>query len=95
MEPINNSNIDERLAAIAMNLELLSRDREDDKRRIEALLEATANLKDATARNTADIQTLTSDIQTLKEVVGELTDIVRAIAKTTDARLSRLEQDPR
>jgi uncharacterized protein YwgA len=84
MEPINNSNIDERLAAIAMNLELLSRDREDDKRRIEALLEATA-------RNTEDIKALTAIIREIATQTNELTGIVRTIASETDARLKRLE----
>lgn len=37
--------IDERLEAVTMNLELLSRDREQDQRRIDALL--TAKEKDA------------------------------------------------
>jgi hypothetical protein len=84
MEPIDNSNIDGRLAAIAMNLELLSRDREDDKRRIEALLEATARNTDAIARNTEAIARNT-------EAIGALTAMLSHFAAATDARLKRLE----
>ena len=98
MDPINNSNIDERLAAITMNLELLSRDREDDKRRIEELMEATARLTEATARNTdaiarnADaIARNSDDIHLLARHAIETGDLIRAIATATDARLRRLE----
>jgi hypothetical protein len=122
MEPIDNSNIDGRLAAIAMNLELLSRDREDDKRRIDALLKAgeanerqikalfalaeegikqtdkltaaIARNADAIARNADAIAQNSEDIRSLARHAIETGDLIRAIAKETDARLRRLEDKP-
>jgi methyl-accepting chemotaxis protein len=143
MEPIDNSNIDGRLAAIAMNLELLSRDREDDKRRIDALLkagetterqiralfalaeegiketdkltatiernaaaiernaeaiarnaEAIARNAEAIARNTEASAQSSEDVRSLARHAIETGDLIRAIAKETDARLRRLEDKP-
>ncbi len=68
--------IDERLEAVTMNLELLSRDREHDKQRIDALLAALGNDKQR--------------IDALLIAVEKDAENIRALARVAEIHAPRL-----
>jgi hypothetical protein len=69
MEPVNNSNIDEKLAALTMNLQLLSADREADKEKIRALFILAEQNMAETERINASIR---ENDATIKQILGAI-----------------------
>lgn len=95
MEPVNNDNIDARLAALTMSLELLSADRETDKEKIRSLFtlaelgieqanKQTVLIEKIEAQSVKDKALMKETRAIAKENSLTLKEILRAIAQDAE-----------